>query len=153
MLKSVVVDSERLDLDGMLGEYKSFWDGLDQGVSAEYCASLSEGLDDVPMPNEEEVDLKAALMERGLWVFLPVHESSVEDTFQCIDGQEYETAKFDIGEMDSYGVLLEPRGKQIALHPALYDGSSGPFPRLKIDETASVVEKALASFMTRHIRS
>lgn len=153
MLQSIVVDREKLDLAGMLGAYRAFWEELDWDVPAEACASLAEGLDATPVPNDEEVDLQSALLEDGLWVFLPIHEPCVEDVFRCIDGRKYKTKKFDIGEMDSYGVLLEPRGKQIALHPALYDGSSGPFPTLKIDETASVVEKALESYMTRYISS
>ena len=42
MLKSIVVDREKLDLAGMLGAYRAFWEELDWDVPAEACASQDE---------------------------------------------------------------------------------------------------------------
>ena len=58
---------------------------------------------------------------------------------------------FDIGVADGYGFLVEVRDGQVNLHPALYDGSSGPMPSIDLQARCSVMDAKIEGFAQRFV--
>ena len=59
--------------------------------------------------------------------------------------------EFDIGVADGYGFLVEVRDGNVNLHPALYDGSSGPIPSIDLQAHCSVMDEKMKAFAQRFI--
>ncbi len=107
---------------------------------------------DTPMPLYEERNLQEELVDRGWLLFFQMHEPLVEETVLCIDGTRLPSEAFDIGDADGYGFLVEVHENQISLHPALYDGSSGPVPTLDLQAHCSVLDQPMERFARQWIR-
>ena len=106
---------------------------------------------DVPMPRNEDRDLISELTELGWLLFFQLHEPLANDTAQCIDGSREPSEAFDIGVADGYGFLVEVRDGNVHLHPALYDGSSGPVPSLDLQALCSVLDEKMQAFAQRFV--
>jgi len=91
------------------------------------------------------------LTERGWLLFFQLHEPLVDDTVLCIDGSREPSDDFDIDVADGYGFLVEVRNEIVTLHPAFYDGSSGPIPSLELQAHCSVMDAKMTAFARRFI--
>jgi hypothetical protein len=153
MIDTLTVPLGSFDLFGFLDAYRAFvarWAG--EGVSAVSSLFILRRHGDTPRPMPGGVDPIKALLEQGNLVFVPVHEPAAADTVRLIDGSEVETERLDIGVADLYGFLLERHDGNLSLHPALYDGTSGPFPTLDLQGTCSVLDEQVSRFSRQFLR-
>ena len=121
-------------------------------IDPDASVTVMKRFGDVPMPLYEDRDLFAELTELGWLLFFQVHEPLADDTALCIDGSREPSDNFDIGVADGYGFLVEVRDGQVHLHPALYDGSSGPMPSIDLQAHCSVLDEKMKAFARRFIR-
>jgi hypothetical protein len=84
-------------------------------------------------------------------VFVPGHEPPAGEAALVIDGSEVEAGRLDIGGSDLYGFLLEVHEDKLSLHPALYDGSSGPAPALDLQARCGVLDDRMAAFARQFV--
>ena len=152
MIDTITVPLANFDLAGFLDAYRRFYrawagDELDPDGSV----LVAKQFRDVPMPVDEDRDLVAELTERGCLLFLQLHEPVADDTVVCIDGTRVTSDAFDIGVADGYGFVVEVRDKTVNLHPALYDGSSGPMPSIDLQAQCSVMDEKMKGFAQRFI--
>jgi hypothetical protein len=99
-----------------------------------------------PMPGMNIQATLDEMVDDGLRVFLPVHFPTLDEPVLCIDLERRDPDDFDIGVSDSYGFVLELDGENVLLHPALYDGTSGPIPRIYLQATCSCMEEPMRQF-------
>lgn len=150
MIDTITIPLDTFDLHGFIDAYRQFYrswagDELDPDASV----MVAERFGDVPMPLYEDRDLVAELTELGWLLFFQLHEPLVDETALCVDGSRESSDDFDIGVADGYGFLVEIRDGQVHLHPALYDGSSGPFPSLDLQAHCSVMDEKMQAFAQR----
>jgi hypothetical protein len=93
-----------------------------------------------------------ALLEHQAKVFFPMHEPLADEMALCIDGARRRVEDFDIGVADAYGFLVEVHDGQVSLHPALYDGSSGPLPTITLQGQCSVLDGCMEKFARRFVK-
>jgi hypothetical protein len=154
MIDSVTVPLGQFDLEGYLEGYRQFyraWAGEDADADASVPVLRTFG--DTPQPVYDNRDLAGELLNRGWLLFFSMHEPLVDDTALCIDGLRREVGAFDIGPADTYGFLVEVRDGRVSLHPAFYDGSSGPAPTVEFQAHCSVLDEPMARFAARFVRS
>lgn len=153
MIDTIQAPLDRFDIDAFLQGYRNMyraWAGED--VDADQSVSIVERFGDPPVPVRQAVDLREELLERGRLVFFQLHEPLGTDTAVCIDGSREPSENFDIGVADGYGFLVEIRDGVVSLHPALYDGSSGPFPSLDLQAHCAVLDEKMKRFAESCIR-
>jgi hypothetical protein len=153
MIESLTVPLDQFDLDGFIEAYRGFyrkWAGDD--IDPDASVTVMEKFDDTPAPFDEDRDLVEELVERGWKLFFQMHEPLADDRALCIDGKRRDADKFDIGVADGYGFLVEVHDGQISLHPALYDGSSGPFPTVDLQGRCSVLDECMEKFARRFVK-
>jgi hypothetical protein len=153
MIETLTVPQERFDLEAFLESYRQFyreWAG--DGIDPDASVLVIETFDSTPTPLFEDRDLAEELVERGWKLFFQVHEPLAPEVVLCIDGKRRLTEDFDIGEADGYGFLVEVHDGQISLHPALYDGSSGPYPHIEVQGRCSVLDESMAEFAQKFVR-
>ncbi len=153
MIDTISVPLDHFDLQGFIDAYREFyrsWAGEDSDPDSSVMVSQRFG--DVPMPIREGRDPLTELTELGWLLFFQMHEPLSDDTALCIDGSRESSDNLDIGVADGYGFLVEVRDGQVHLHPALYDGSSGPFPRLDLQSHCSVLDEKMKAFARRFIQ-
>jgi hypothetical protein len=149
MIETLTVPLGRFDLDGFVAAYCGFYHRW-AGDSSEPDASLwvVTRFDDTPTPFPQGESVTEALLEHGGKVFFPMHEPLADDRALCIDGARLFSEDFDIGVADAYGFLVEVHDGQVSLHPALYDGTSDPFPTIDLQGHCGVLDEC----MERHAR-
>ena len=156
MIDTITAPLAKFDLPGFLDAYRAFyrsWAGDDMDdVDTDKSVTVCERFVDVPMPVYEDRDLVAELTERGWLLFFQLHEPLADDTARCIDGSREPSDDFDIDVADGYGFLVEIRNGIVSLHPALYDGSSGPLPSLDLQTHCSVMDEKMKAFAHRFIQ-
>jgi hypothetical protein len=153
MIETLTVPQDRFDLDGFIAAYRAFyraWAGDD--ADPDMSVPAMEGFDTTPTPLYEKRDLEEELVNRGWMLFFQLHEPLGADSALCIDGQRRDVEEFDIGVADGYGFLVEVHDGQVSLHPALYDGSSGPFPTVALQGQCSVLDECMTDFAKRFVR-
>ena len=155
MIDTITAPLAKFDLQGFLDAYREFyrsWAGDDpDDLDADKSVTVCERFVDVPVPVYEDRDLVAELTERGWLLFFQLHEPLAVDTVLCIDGRREPSDDFDIDVADGYGFLVEIRNGIVNLHPALYDGSSGPIPSLDLQAHCSVMDEKMKAFAQRFI--
>jgi len=154
MIDTIQVPIERFDLDAFLEGYRrlySFWAGDDDDPDQSVTVAARFG--DPPMPLYEDRDLREELLDRERLLFFHMHEPLADDTALCIDGSRELSDNFDIGVADGYGFLLEIRDSIVNVYPALYDGSSGPFPTLDLQSHCSVLDEKMKRFAESCVHS
>lgn len=158
MIDSLVLPLSNFDLAAFVAACRKFyreWSGEDSLIC--FVVGL-ERYGDAPsgfLSEEVEDEEKAiwdALVEDGLKLFFMMHEPPADEQFLCIDGTKQKSDAIDIGVSDGYGFLVEVEGEKISLHPALYDGSSSPFPQLTLQGTCSVLETPMMEFLNKFVR-
>jgi hypothetical protein len=152
MLDTITIPAFAFDLHGFIGAYRSFyrsWAGDE--MNPDQSVPVMERFGDTPMPLYDERDLCNELTDRRWLLFFQMHEPLAGDTALCIDGTREPCGNFDIGVADGYGFLVEIHEGQISLHPALYDGSSGPFPTLDLQAHCSVLDERMEKFAHKWI--
>ena len=155
MIDTITVPLAKFDLPGFLDAYREFYrswagDNTDD-VDADKSVTVCERFVDVPLPVYEDRDLISELTERGWLLFFQLHEPLVDDTVLCIDGSREPSDDFDIDVADGYGFLVEVRSGIVTLHPAFYDGSSGPIPSLELQAHCNVMDAKMTAFARRFI--
>jgi hypothetical protein len=153
MIDSITVPLNAFDLNGLFDAYRAFygrWTG--EGSDPNTSLFLLTRYGDTPLPMSEEVDPVKTLIGQLGMVFVPIHEPAATDKVKVIDGTEADASQLDIGVMDLYGLLLEAHEGEISVHPALYDGSSGPYPTATIQGTCSLLDGVIAQFRRRFLR-
>ena len=149
MIDTYTYSPEHFDLDAMFEAYCDFVRSWDYDVDPVESVILLDGFDAVPMPNYDGIAPRSALVEDGTLVFLGLHQTPADDTTLCVDGTHEDSDNLDIGLGDVYGILVELRDGTLSIHPALYDGSSGPRPSVTIQGTCSCMEKRIDKFVRR----
>jgi hypothetical protein len=153
MIDTLTVPLDHFNLKGFLEGYRQFyraWAGEDAHADASVPVLHTFG--DTPQPVYDNRDLVGELVNRGWLLFFAMHEALVDDTALCIDGLRRETEAFDIGPADAYGFLVEVRDGRVSLHPALYDGSSGPVPTVEFQGHCNVLDELMTRFAARFVR-
>lgn len=153
MIETLTVPLDEFDLAGFIQAYREFY--LDWSKShddPDLSIPVMESFDSVPENLYTDRDLVEELAERKWRLFFQMHEPLAADQSLCIDGERREVGDFDIGVADGYGFLVEIHDGQISLHPALYDGSSGPVPRIHLQGQCSVMDDCMAKFASRFVR-
>ena len=150
MIETITVPLDEFDLAGFYEAYKDFYrkvagDDADPDISI----TVMERFDSTPTPIYEDRDPLDELTGKHWLLFFQLHEPLVDDRVLCIDGVRRVSDEFDIGVADGYGFLVEVHDGKISLHPALYDGSSGPFPRIDLQGHCSVLDNCLINFARR----
>ena len=152
MIETITVPFDQFDLTGFIEAYRSFyrqWSGV---ADADASVIVLEKFDNIPMPVLEDRDLFEELLELKWKLFFFLNQLLADDTTLCIDGEYRNSEDFDIGVADGYGYLIEVHDDKISLHPALYDGSSGPFPTLTLQGHCSVMDECMQHFAAQFIR-
>jgi hypothetical protein len=154
MIESLTVPLEKFDLDGFVEAFRKVarkWLGPE--FDPDWVVTVMERFDDTPTPLHEDRDLAQELLERKWKLFFPMHEPTADYRALCIDGKRRNTDKFDISEADNYGFLVEVHDDdQISLHPALYDGTSRPFPCIELQGRCSVLDACMTAFARRFVK-
>ena len=150
MIDTITVPLADFDLQGFIHAYRAFyrsWAGEDvDDMDADQSVTVAERFGDVPMLVDEDRNLMLELTERGWLLFFQLHEPLADDTALCIDGSRVASDELDIGVADGYGFLVEVRDGTVSLHPALYDGSSGPTPSIDLQAHCSVMDEKMKAF-------
>lgn len=153
MIDTLQVPLDQFDLDAFLEGYRRLyrcWAGEED--DPDQSVTVAERFGDPPVPVDGDRDLRKELLDHGWLLFFQMHEPLADDTALCIDGTRVSSDKFDIGVADGYGFLVEIRDDVVSLHPALYDGSSGPIPSLDLQAHCSVLEEKMKRFAESCIR-
>lgn len=154
MIDTITTPLQKFDLQGFVDAYREFyrsWSGDD--IDPDHSVTVAERFGDVPMPLYEDRDLVSELTERRWLLFFQLHEPLADDTALCIDGKREQADDFDIGVADGYGFLVEVADGNVNLHPALYDGSSGPMPSIDLQAHCSVMDEKMKAFAQRFMES
>lgn len=153
MIETLTAPLGQFDLDGFVSAYSGFFHRW-AGDASEPDASLSilARFDDTPTPFPQGESVTEALLEHGGKVFFPMHEPLADDQALCIDGKRRKADSFDIGVADAYGFLVEVHDGLISLHPALYDGTSGPFPTIDLQGQCSALDGCMEQFARRFVK-
>jgi hypothetical protein len=152
MIDTITAPLAEFDLQGFIDAYREFyrsWAGNESDPDGSVL--VAERFGDVPTQVDEDRDLLSELTERGWLLFFQLHEPVADDTVLCIDGSRVASDDFDIGVADGYGFLVEIRDGNVSLHPALYDGSSGPMPSIDLQAHCSVMDEKMKAFAQRFI--
>jgi hypothetical protein len=153
MIETLTVPLDKFDLNRFIEAYRAFyreWAGDD--FDPDQTVPFMEQFDSTPTPLRVDRDLAEELVERGWKLFFQMHEPLADDQALCIDGKRRDADDFDIGVADGYGFLVEVHDGQISLHPALYDGTSGPFPTIDLQGRCSVLDGCMAKFARRFVQ-
>lgn len=153
MIETLTVPFVKFDLAAFIEAYRTFfreWAGDD--IDPDASILVMEGFGSTPTPLYEDHDLVEELTEKGWKLFFQMHQPLAQDRAICIDGNRREADAFDIGVADGYGFLVEVHDGQISLHPALYDGSSGPFPTIDLQGHCSVLDGCMENFAQQFVR-
>lgn len=153
MIESITVPLEQFNLKGFVEAYRKFyykWAGDE--FDADPSLYILESFKSNPVPNDEGLDPIEVIKKKKHMVFFQMHEPVSDDKTLCIDGKRRDSDDFDIGLEDGYGFLVELEGKNISLHPALYDGSSNAIPSIELQGTCSVLEECMKSFVQKFIK-
>ena len=151
MIESMMMPLDSFDLKGFLRAYRRFHHRVYGNTDPACGVSVMRKWNDMPVPLEETKGLRHELLKRKKKVFFQVHEPLADDKARCVDGKRRRSERFDIGMEDGYGFVVEVLGDQIAVHPALYDGSSNFFPRITLQGTCSVLEGCMKDFAGRFV--
>jgi hypothetical protein len=157
MIESLTVPIADFQLEPFIHEYTRFYRKYSGSDDVLEGTVAMERFGDTPSscPLEEalseEQSLVHCLLELGLKVFFMMHEPPADERFLCIDGKRRKSDDLDIGVDDGYGFLVEVDGDTISLHPALYDGSSGPVPRIDLQGTCSILEEPMKAFVAKFV--
>jgi hypothetical protein len=134
-------------------EFYQWWSSSDEDGSVAVC--LLDRLGEIPMPSNEQRDLRAELVEHGRLVFFPFHEPITGDEVKCLDGSVYvddeEDPRLDIGVADIYGCLFEVCEGQVTIRGALCEASSGPVPTLEIVDECGVFDERMGAYVRRFV--
>lgn len=152
MIATITVPLDEFDLRGFIDAYREFYRSwADDDISPDQSVTVAERFGDVPMPVYDDRDLFEELTEQAWLLFFQLHEPLAAETAFCIDGKREQSEEFDIGVTGAYGFLVEVHDGQVSLHPALYDGSSGPLPRFDLQAHCSVMDEKMKSFAEQFI--
>lgn len=152
MIDTINVPLDAFDLQGFIAGYREFyqsWAGDE--IDADASVIVVKQFGEVPLPLYEDRDLMSELTERGWLLFFQLHEPLADDTALCIDGSHVASDDFNIGIAAGYGFLVEIRDGNVNLHPALYDGYSGPLPSINLQAHCSVLDEKMKAFAQRFI--
>ena len=152
MVENIVVPLDEYDLAGFIDAYRTFYATYSEAEFADQSIPMLREHAGIPENDYGERDPLAELLSGEWKLFFQMHEPLVDDDALCIDGERRDSDDFDIGESDAYGFLVEVIDGNVHLQPALYDGSSGPFPSITLQGTCSVVEDAMRTFAERFRR-
>ena len=150
MIDTTTVPIHSFDLQGFLDAYRAFYRSWSGEADADLSVTVAKRFGDVPMPLYEDRDLLEEL-EQGWLLFFQLHEPLADEKVLCIDGSRELSDRFDIGVADGYGFLVEVRDGNVNLHPALYDGSSGPMPSIDLQAHCSVMDEKMEAFAQRFV--
>ena len=157
MIDSVTVSLDTFDLRGFVDTCADFHKTLSGGgcFPASLLGIVKHG--DTPsqaFDDDADVEDVMAMLQAGeAKLFFLMHEPIADNKFLCIDGEHRDSDDVDIGVADGYGYLVEVDDLSVSLHPALYDGSSGPYPRIDLQGTCSVLEKPMKQFVSRFMKA
>lgn len=152
MIETITAPLARFDLQGFLDGYRDFYRSWAGGDDADSSVSVMRRHGDIPEPLYEDRDLAGELLERGWLLFFPMHEPLMGETARCIDGVERDVDEFEVGSADQYGWVVEVSDGQVQLHPALYEGGSGPTPSLDLQGRCGVLDDCMEGFARRFLK-
>jgi hypothetical protein len=144
VLGQLVLPLERFDLEGFLDAY---WQ-----ARKEWCYEPPLVVDRQVRPlltldggPDEWAD---ELLGRGRTLFLPAHESAVDDPL-CIGGCRHDGDRLGLGLLEGYGYLVEVAAGVVSIRTALYDaGSFVVRPR----RSCGSLGACLATFLRHFVR-